>query len=90
MTGGEGGMSICATKKRKVRPGTGAGPQTWGASRRNQGDFSVGGHRLSSLYRAPSLARFWLTNPSSSLRKYSAGVWGREAPTSTVRQEATT
>ena len=72
MTGGEGGMSICATKKRKVRPGTGAGPQTWGASRRTRGDFSVGGHRLPSLYRAGTLARFWLTIGFSSLPKYPA------------------
>ena len=78
--GGKDGMSICAMKKHKARPGHDAGPQTWGASRHDRGGFSIGGHRLSSLYRAVRLARFWLTNPSSSLSKYSTGARGCETP----------
>jgi hypothetical protein len=60
-------MGISAMKEPKARPGSDAGPQTWGASRLCQGGFSIGGHRLPSLYRETKARRFWLTKPSSSL-----------------------
>jgi hypothetical protein len=83
-------LSICTKKKRKARPGDDTGPQTWGASRHDRGDFSLGGHRLSSLYRPHKVTRIWLTNRSSSWLKYSAGEWGREAPTFATMQRGAT
>ena len=73
-------MGIWTMKKRKARPGDDAVPQTWGASRHDRGGFSIGGHRLPSLYRRMKVQRFWLTKPSSSLQKYPTGVLGCETP----------
>lgn len=39
----------------------------------NKGDFTLHGHRLSSLYRKPRIPKSWLTNryPISVFYKYS-------------------
>ncbi len=50
---------------------------------RDRGDFSLGGHRLSSLYRASDRRAVTLTSrygAASFWQKYSTGVRGCETP----------
>src|SRR6056297_2570298 len=90
-----GAIGIFAKMKQERRaPGlrSKAPPRARMSSRSGARGFTLGGHRLLSLYRAPTLGRAWLMEPQpapSSWPKYLTGAWGCETPTPTLATGAT-